>query len=62
MINDIDLWFEDECHFHVSAGENVPPLSGERCPPEAGEVVDETQISSDESCVAGWSNVMSVCV
>ncbi|MBU2055375.1 MAG: DUF4372 domain-containing protein [Proteobacteria bacterium] len=45
----------------VSAGENVPPLSGERCPPEAGEVVDEAQISSDESCVARWSNVMSVC-
>ena len=37
----------------VSAGENVPPLSGERCPPGAGEVVDEAQISSDESCVAG---------
>jgi integrase len=45
----------------VSAGENVPPLSGERCPPEAGEVVDEAQISSDESCVAGWNNVMSEC-
>ena len=45
----------------VSADENVPPLSGERCPPEVGEVVDEAQISNNESCVAGWSNVMSVC-
>jgi len=45
----------------VSAGESVPPLSGERCPPEAEEVADEAQISSDESCAAGWSHVMSEC-
>ena len=46
----------------VSAGESVPPLSGERCPPEAEEVADEAQTSNNESCVAGWSNVMSVCL
>ena len=46
--------------YYVSAGEHVPPLSGERSPPEAGEVVDEAQTSNNESCVSGRSNVMFV--